>query len=107
MNIEARGMAAIKQQESTSDARPVLRLASASPRRRQLLELIGVPHVVTPADIDETRRAGEAGPDYVARLAGEKAAAIRAIHADLPVLAADTTVEVDGQILEKPQSEDD
>ena len=36
------------------EQKPVLRLASASPRRRQLLELIGVPHVVTPADIDET-----------------------------------------------------
>jgi len=100
-------MAVIKQQETLSDVRPVLRLASASPRRRQLLELIGVPHVVTPADLDETRRADEAGADYVARLAGEKAAAIRNIHRDLPVLAADTTVEVDGQILEKPQSEDD
>jgi septum formation protein len=99
-------MADIKQQEPAS-ARPVLRLASASPRRRQLLELIGVPHVVTPADIDETRRASEAGPDYVARLAGEKAAAIRLIHVDLPVLAADTTVDVGGEILEKPQSEAD
>jgi septum formation protein len=100
-------MAVIKQQESTSVARPVLRLASASPRRRQLLDWIGVPHLVTPADIDEVRAANEAGPDYVARLAGEKAAAIRGIHADLPVLAADTTVEVGGEILEKPQSEDD
>jgi len=100
-------MVDIKQQESDSVARPVVRLASASPRRRQLLELIGVPHVVTPADIDETRRANEAGPDYVARLAGEKAAAIRRMHTDLPVLAADTTVDVGGEILEKPQSEDD
>jgi septum formation protein len=100
-------MADIKQQESTSAARPVLRLASASPRRRQLLELIGVPHLVTPADIDETRRANEAGAAYVARLAGEKAAAIRQRHVDLPVLAADTTVDVGGQILEKPQSEED
>jgi septum formation protein len=82
------------------EVRPVLRLASASPRRRQLLELIGVPHVVTPADIDETPRAAEAGVDYVLRLAREKAAAVRARHADLPVLAADTTVQVDGHILE-------
>ncbi len=100
-------MTDLKQQESISAARPVLRLASASPRRRQLLELIGVPHVVTPADIDETRRANEAGPAYVARLAGEKAAAIHKTYFDLPVLAADTTVEVGGQILEKPQSEED
>jgi septum formation protein len=100
-------MAVIKQQEANPGARPVLRLASASPRRRQLLELIGVPHLVTPADIDETRGAGEAGPAYVARLAGEKAAAIRGIHGDLPVLAADTTVDVGGEILEKPLSEED
>jgi len=51
---------------------PVLRLASASPRRRQLLDLIGVPHVVTPADIDETPRAGERPDHYVMRLACEK-----------------------------------
>lgn len=91
----------------TQEQEPVLRLASASPRRRQLLELIGVPHVVTPADIDETPRPGEAGPDYVVRLARDKALAVRARHPDLPVLAADTTVHVDGAILEKPQSEAD
>src|SRR5688572_14350547 len=86
---------------------PVLRLASASPRRRQLLELIGVPHVVTPADLDETPLAGEAAVDYVQRLARDKAHAVRARHDDLPVLAADTTVHVDGRILEKPRDEDD
>jgi nucleoside triphosphate pyrophosphatase len=91
----------------TQEQKPVLRLASASPRRRQLLELIGVPHVVTPADIDETPHPGENGRDYVLRLARDKAAAVRARHADLPVLAADTTVHVDGAILEKPQSEAD
>jgi septum formation protein len=89
------------------EQQPVLRLASASPRRRQLLELIGVPHVVTPADIDETPRAGETAVDYVRRLAREKAGAVRARHADLPVLAADTTVHVDGHILEKPADEAD
>jgi len=89
------------------EQRPVLRLASASPRRRQLLELIGVPHLVTPADIDETPRPGEAGADYVMRLARDKARAVHDRHRDLPVLAADTTVHVDGAILEKPQSEAD
>jgi septum formation protein len=86
---------------------PVLRLASASPRRRQLLELIGVPHVVTPADIDETPLRGETGAGYVTRLARDKALAIQGRQRDLPVLAADTTVHVDGAILEKPQSEAD
>lgn len=89
------------------ETRPVLRLASASPRRRQLLDLIGVPHVVTPADIDETPHAGEAAGDYVMRLAREKAGAVWARHQDLPVLAADTTVVVDDDILGKPESADD
>jgi nucleoside triphosphate pyrophosphatase len=89
------------------EQKPVLRLASASPRRRQLLELIGVPHVVTPADIDETPRSAEAGRDYVVRLARDKATAVWSGHRDLPVLAADTTVHVDGHILEKPRDEAD
>jgi septum formation protein len=93
--------------QNKEQQQPVLRLASASPRRRQLLELIGVPHVVTPADIDETPRHGEAGAAYVSRLARDKALAVHARHRDLPVLAADTTVHVDGHILEKPQSEAD
>src|SRR6188508_1973476 len=86
------------------EQQPVLRLASASPRRRQLLDLIGVPHVVTPADIDETPRPGEPAGDYVMRLAREKAEAVWARHQDLPVLAADTTVVVDHEILGKPES---
>jgi len=94
-------------QQQQQEQSPALRLASASPRRRQLLELIGVPHVVTPADIDETPLPAEAGADYVMRLARDKALAVQARHGDLPVLAADTTVHVDGHILEKPQSEAD
>jgi septum formation protein len=86
------------------ESRPVLRLASASPRRRQLLDLIGVPHVVTPADIDETPLPDEAAGEYVMRLAREKAEAVWARHQDLPVLAADTTVVVDDEILGKPES---
>src|SRR5436190_985761 len=89
------------------EKKPVLRLASESPRRRQLLDLIGVPHVVTPADIDETPHASERADDYVMRLAREKAEAIWALHQDLPVLAADTTVVVDQEILGKPESEAD
>jgi septum formation protein len=85
----------------------VLRLASASPRRRQLLDLIGVPHVVTPADIDESPRSGEAADDYVCRLAREKSEAVWSRQKDLPVLAADTTVVIDETILGKPESEAD
>jgi septum formation protein len=86
---------------------PVLRLASASPRRRQLLDLIGVPHVVTPGDIDETPKPGERPDHYVMRLACEKACAIWEQQRDLPVLGADTTVVVGEQILGKPESEAD
>src|SRR6188474_1186285 len=86
---------------------PVLRLASASPRRRQLLDLIGVPHVVTPADIDETPQPRERADHYVMRLAREKADAIWQGKRDLPVLGADTTVVIDDQILGKPESEAD
>jgi septum formation protein len=94
-------MAESKQEQQN----PVLRLASASPRRRQLLDLIGVPHLVTPADIDETPLAGEPPDEYVLRLAREKAQAVWALHTDLPVLAADTTVVIDDEILGKPESE--
>jgi septum formation protein len=72
-------------------------LASASPRRREMLERVGVPIEVRPADIDETPRAGEDPRAYVVRIAEAKRAAIRATF----VLAADTTVTIDGQILGK------
>lgn len=88
-------------------ARPVLRLASASPRRRQLLDLIGVPHVVTPADIDETPSSNEPADRYVLRLARSKAEAVWKAHRNLPVLGADTTVVLGEEILGKPESEAD
>jgi septum formation protein len=84
---------------------PVLRLASASPRRRQLLDLIGVPHVVTPADIDETPQASERADRYVLRLARAKAEVVWKSMPDLPVLGADTTVVIGEEILGKPGSE--
>ena len=86
-------------------AAPALRLASASPRRRQLLELIGVPHVVTPADIDETPLEAERADHYVMRLARGKADAVWQKQRDLPVLGSDTTVVIGEEILGKPESE--
>jgi septum formation protein len=82
---------------------PELVLASGSPRRRELLEGLGVVFTVRPVDLDESPLPGEAPRDYVLRLAVEKAAAA---SGEL-VLAADTTVVVDGQILGKPQDDDD
>ncbi len=82
---------------------PVLRLASASPRRRELLASIGVTVEVWPVDIDEAPLAGETPVAYVARLAREKARA-GAEGSGLPVLGADTAVVCDGAILGKPES---
>jgi len=80
-------------------------LASQSPRRRDLLTLVGIPHTVRPADVDEAVRPGEAPDAYVERLAREKARAVAATvgdAGDVVVVAADTTVVVDGEILGKP-----
>jgi septum formation protein len=78
-----------------------LLLASASPRRRELLERVGVPLEVRPADVDETPAAGEAPAAYVARIARDKASAVNRRPGQW-VLAADTTVTIDGAILGKP-----
>ncbi|HEV2229730.1 MAG TPA: Maf family protein [Steroidobacteraceae bacterium] len=88
-------------------AAPLLTLASVSPRRRELLEQIGVAHVVSGADIDESVRPGEAPADYVVRMACAKALAVHARGGGLPVLAADTTVVIDGLILAKPRDRAD
>jgi septum formation protein len=82
---------------------PDLVLASASPRRRELLERIGLRLQVAPVDLDETPRAGESPRPYAQRLAAEKcAAAARADNYDLPLLAADTVVVLEGAIFGKP-----
>lgn len=77
-----------------------LLLASASPRRREMLERVGLAIEVRPADVDETPFAGEPPAVYVARVARTKALAI-ARPAGAWVLAADTTVTIDGDILGK------
>lgn len=83
--------------------KPVLCLASASPRRRELLTQIGVPHTLASADIDETPRAGETPRDYVQRMAREKAQFVWARQHEIPVLAADTTVVLEGVVYGKPR----
>lgn len=88
---------------------PGLVLASASPRRSELLASVGVEAQVVPADIDETVRPGEAPDGYVSRLSYEKAAAIadRAEMADRLVIGADTVVVLGDEIMGKPSSIDD
>lgn len=77
-------------------------LASASPRRRDLLTQIGIAHTVMPAHIDEMRLSDEAPLDYVHRLALRKARTIHTQHPEATVLAADTTVVFGGEVLNKP-----
>lgn len=84
-------------------ADPVICLASNSPRRRELLTQIGVPHTVVAAHVDETLLPGEAPADYVARLARLKAVTVRQRSESLPVLAADTTVVLEGSVYGKPE----
>lgn len=78
-------------------------LASQSPRRRELLALIGIPHDVRPADLDESLLPGERPPEHAERLAREKALAVAAAHPDAVVIGADTIVVLDGEILGKPR----
>jgi septum formation protein len=86
-------------------ARPRVILASQSPRRRELLALVGISHDVRPADIDETLHPGELPWAHAERLAREKAAAIP--EPDAVVIGSDTIVVVDGDVLGKPVDEVD
>lgn len=84
---------------------PRIYLASASPRRAELLRQIGVAFEVRPVSVDESPLRGEAAPEYVLRLAQQKArVAWSALEEPdrRPVLAADTTVALDGEIFGKP-----
>jgi septum formation protein len=83
-------------------ASPRVILASQSPRRRELLDLVGIRHEVRPADVDEAVRTAEAPDAYTERLAREKARVIAALEPDAVVIAADTTVVIDDEILGKP-----
>ena len=80
-------------------------LASGSPRRRELLQQLGLTFEVRPPDIDETPYPNEVPTAYVRRLAQEKAAAVA--RSGETVVAADTTVDLDGAILGKPADRDE
>jgi septum formation protein len=89
-----------------ADAKPPLILASASPRRLDLLAQIGIaPDRIVPPEIDETPRPRELAPALAVRLAGEKAAAVAALHPGAVVLAADTVVACGRRILPKAEDE--
>jgi septum formation protein len=81
-------------------------LASASPRRAELLRAAGYAFEIEPADVDESAAPAEPAEDYVLRVAGEKAQAVLRRCPDCTVLAADTTVVVDGIMLGKPADDE-
>jgi septum formation protein len=81
-------------------------LASGSPRRHELLNLIGIPHAVRPANIDETIRPRETPVRHAERLAREKAGAVATRDPNLITIAADTIVVINRKVLGKPASVD-
>lgn len=82
-------------------------LASASPRRAELLRQIGVAFDVCAADIDETRMLNESPYSYVLRMARQKAEAVAPRFTGAIILASDTSVVIDGDVLGKPQNQSD
>jgi septum formation protein len=85
----------------------MLYLASQSPRRRELLEQVGVSYKVVKVDVDETRHPEEAPENYVRRIALAKASAGRELYPRQPVLGADTSVVLDNRPLGKPRDRQD
>jgi septum formation protein len=81
-------------------------LASGSPRRRQLLEMLGIPFRVVPPSVTEALGSAEQPEAYVTRLAREKARTVAAREPGAVVLAADTTVVLRGRVFEKPATAD-
>jgi septum formation protein len=84
---------------------PRVILASQSPRRQELLKLVGIPHEVMPANLDESYLSTETPPEHAERLARAKASTI--IVPDAVVIGSDTIVVVDGAVLGKPADESD
>ena len=84
---------------------PEVILASQSPRRRELLSLVGIAHAVQPADIDETQWPDEEPRAHCERLAREKVAAVAEREPKALVIGSDTIVILDGEVLGKPNDE--
>jgi septum formation protein len=89
--------------KSLSDVRVIL--ASTSPRRHQLLNLIGIDHVVRPSETEEIQLSGEAPEAYAERLARAKAETVARVTPSALVVGADTIVVIDNTVLEKPRDE--
>lgn len=91
-----------------ADATPpaALILASASPRRLELLRRVGLEPTVVPAHVDESVLPGEAPSDVVVRVAADKAHAVARLHPGAVVIASDTEVVADGEVLGKPSDDE-
>jgi septum formation protein len=107
MDNQQRPQAALADSEVEAIFGNDLVLASASPRRSEILAAVKWPFQLLPVDIDESKRPGEGPVEYVERLALEKASAAAERVGTGLVLGADTTVLVDGEVLGKPANEDD
>jgi septum formation protein len=97
---------ALAERPATLDL-PAIILASGSPRRAEILRTVNWPFEVVSPDVDETRYANEDAVTYVQRLALAKAEAVAQRVAGSLIVAADTTVVIDEQILEKPSDQND
>lgn len=91
----------------THETRPTLILASQSPRRAQLLSMLGLHFEVLPADIDESYRPGEWPSAHARRLAEEKALRVAATRPEAVVVGSDTVVVLDDEVLGKPRDHDE
>ena len=94
------------REEMASKPKPLLHLASSSPRRREILEALGLEFTVGSVDIEEALEAGESAVQMVLRLAIAKAAAA-AVEPTRLVIGADTAVVMDGDVLGKPRGQED
>jgi septum formation protein len=92
--------------ESIAAAAPVV-LASGSPRRQELLHLLEIPFSVDPSGIDETPLSGQTPPEIARTLAQRKALDVARRHAGAVVIGADTLVDLQGLVLNKPEDRDD
>ncbi len=92
----------ISKEKANPKESPSFILASGSPRRKSLLSDLDVDFIVVPADVDESSLVGEDAKTYVARVATLKAQTVLESYPNAVVLAADTTVDRDGEILAKP-----
>src|SRR5437764_15363208 len=94
---------ALETRNKKLETTPMLILASASPRRAELLRNAGIAFTAIPASVPEERRAGEDPVSYARRLASEKARAIARQHPNDVIVGADTIVVLHGNVPEKPR----